>query len=138
MRAGDGAVVPVDMQDDFLIFAVLLFGGGDQGGFDRLEDDFLVDILIAVDRIHDSQDFAGIHSWSTNKKTGTSPAERHLKIPQWPARATAVLGRPARDGPDFEIDSHSAPDSDTAAKPAGQAALTGRKSFLAHNLVRHG
>ena len=58
VRAGDRAVVPVDLQDDFLIFAILLFGGGDEGGFDRLKDDFLLDILIAVDRIHDSQDFA--------------------------------------------------------------------------------
>ena len=58
VRARNGAVVPVDMQDDFLIFAILFFGGGDEGGFDCLKDNFFPDIFIAVDRVHDSQDFA--------------------------------------------------------------------------------
>ena len=49
---------------DVFFFAVVLFGGGDQRRFDALEDDLLVDVLVAVDRVNDPQQFAGIHRLS--------------------------------------------------------------------------
>ena len=55
------AVFAVDVHHDVGFFAVVLLGGRDQRSLDPLEDDFLVDVLIAVDRIDDSQDFLGIH-----------------------------------------------------------------------------
>ena len=45
----------------FVFFAVVLLGGRDQGRFDALEDDFLVDVLVAVDRVDDAQQFIWIH-----------------------------------------------------------------------------
>ena len=61
VRAGDRAADAVDADDDILIFAVLFFGGRDQRSFDRLEHDFFIDVLIAMDRIDDAQDFGWIH-----------------------------------------------------------------------------
>ena len=45
----------------FGFFAVVLLGGRDQGGLDAFEDDFLVDVLVAVDRVDDPQHFVGVH-----------------------------------------------------------------------------
>ncbi len=59
--ARDRAVVAIDADHDFLVFAVLLFRGGNQRSLDGLEHDFLFDVLIAMDRIDDSQQFARIH-----------------------------------------------------------------------------
>ena len=60
-RAGDRAVFAVDLDFDVGFFAVVLLGGRDEGGFDAFEDDFLVDILVAVNRVDDSQHFVWIH-----------------------------------------------------------------------------
>ena len=61
VRAGNRAAHSVDVDRDIFIFAVLLFRRRYQRSFDRLEDDFLVDVLIAVDRIDDSQNFSCVH-----------------------------------------------------------------------------
>ena len=53
-----------------VFFAVVLLGGGNQRRFDALEDDFLVDILIAVDRIDDPKQFVGVHSISLSSAYG--------------------------------------------------------------------
>ena len=47
--------------DDLLLFAVLLLGGGDQRRLDGQEDDLLVDVLVTMDRVDDSQQFIGVH-----------------------------------------------------------------------------
>ena len=60
----DRAVGPVDLNNDFLLFAVVLLGGRDQGRLDAGKDDFFVDVLIAVDRVDDPKQFVGIHSLS--------------------------------------------------------------------------
>ena len=39
----------------------MLLGGRDERRLDAFEDDFLVDVLVAVDRIDDPQHFVGIH-----------------------------------------------------------------------------
>ena len=62
VRAADRAVFAVDVDDDVFFFAVLLLGGRDQRRLDGAEDDFLVDVLVAMDRVDDSQQFVGIHS----------------------------------------------------------------------------
>ena len=54
-------VFAVDLHDDVGFFAVVLLGGRDERSLDPLEDDFLVDVLVAMDRIDDSQNFLGIH-----------------------------------------------------------------------------
>ena len=54
-------------------FAVVLLGGGDQRRFDALEDDLLVDILIAVDRVDDPQNLVRIHkSLSVRRASGVA------------------------------------------------------------------
>ena len=62
--AADRAVGAVDLDDDLGLFAVVLLGGRNQRRLDALEDDFLVDILVAVDRVDDAKQFVGIHSLS--------------------------------------------------------------------------
>ena len=52
--AADRAVGAIDLNDDLRLFAVVLLGGRDQGRLDAVEDDLLVDILIAVDRVDDT------------------------------------------------------------------------------------
>ena len=64
VRSGDGAVLAIDGDLDVFLFAVVFFGGGDQRRFDALEDDLLVDVLVAVDRVNDPKQFAGIHRFS--------------------------------------------------------------------------
>jgi hypothetical protein len=39
----------------------VFLGGRDEGGLDALEDDLLVDVLLAVDRVDNSQQFAWVH-----------------------------------------------------------------------------
>ena len=60
LPAAEGLVVAAlavdgDARRPFL--AVALAGSGRQRGFERLEDDFLVDALLVRDGIHDHQDF---------------------------------------------------------------------------------
>ena len=64
-------VFAVDIHDDIGFFAVVLLGGRDERSLDPLEHDFLVDVLIAMDRIDDSQNFLGIHG---NLSAAYSPA----------------------------------------------------------------
>ena len=59
VRAADRAVIAIDMDDDVLFFAVVFLGGRDQGRFDAFEDDLLVDVLVAVDRVDDPKQFVG-------------------------------------------------------------------------------
>ena len=61
VRPGNGTRAAVDRDLHFLFFAVVFFGSGDDRRFDALEDDFLIDILVAVDCIHDAKQFAGVH-----------------------------------------------------------------------------
>jgi len=58
---GNRAVLAVDMDHDVFVFAEVLLGGGDQRRFDALEDDFFIDVFVAVDRVNDPQHFAGVH-----------------------------------------------------------------------------
>jgi hypothetical protein len=51
----------------------VFFGRGDQGRLDALEDDFLVDVLFAVDRVNDPQQFAGVHRFSLSPAWGPIP-----------------------------------------------------------------
>ena len=60
----DRPVLAIDDDLDVFLFAVVFFGGGDQRRFDALEDDLLGDVLVAVDRVNDPEQFAGIHRWS--------------------------------------------------------------------------
>ena len=83
---GDAAVLAIDGDHDVLFFAVVLLGGGHQGRFDGLEEDLLVDVLLAVDRIDDPQDFARIHHRSI------SPC------PGYKAAGNAPVPTPERDG----------------------------------------
>ena len=62
MSTADRTVLAVDVDDDFFFFAVLLLCSRYQGRFNTLEDDFFVDILVAMDRVDDSQYFVWIHS----------------------------------------------------------------------------
>ena len=59
-------------------FAVVLLGGRDERRLDRLEDDFLVDVLVAMDRVDDSQHFVGIHGKPLSAVY--SPAARQIKL----------------------------------------------------------
>ena len=56
------------VHDDFFFFAVLLLGGRDQRRLDRLKDDLLVDVLVAMDRIDDPQHFVGVHFVFTSNR----------------------------------------------------------------------
>ena len=64
MRAGDRSTLTIDLDLDIGFFAEVLLGRGDIRRFDALEDDFLVDILVAVDCVHNPEQFAGIHRLS--------------------------------------------------------------------------
>jgi hypothetical protein len=61
VRAGDLAVLAVDLDRDDGRLAELPRQGRDQRGLDRLEHDLLVDVLVAVDRVDDAEDFFGLH-----------------------------------------------------------------------------
>jgi hypothetical protein len=54
----------------------LFFGGGDQRGFDSLEDDLLVDVLIAMDGIDDPQNLVRIHKCFLHPSAAAMGAER--------------------------------------------------------------
>ncbi len=71
--AGDGPILAIDGDHDVLFFAIVTFGGGHQGRFHGLEESLLVDVLLAVDRIDDPQDFARIHHRSISPCPGTWP-----------------------------------------------------------------
>jgi len=60
--AADKTVGAVDRDDNLSLLSVVLLGGRNQRGFDALEDDLFVDILIAVDRVDDTKQFVGVHS----------------------------------------------------------------------------
>ena len=64
MRAGDRSTLAIDLDLDIGFFAKVLLGRGNIRRFDALEDDFFVNILIAVDRVHYPEQFAGIHRLS--------------------------------------------------------------------------
>ena len=61
VRRMNRTVFAVDLDDDVGFFAVVLLGGRDERSLDPLEHDLFVDVLIAMDRIDDSQNFLGIH-----------------------------------------------------------------------------
>ncbi len=64
MRPGDGSGLTIDLDLHVGFFAEVLLGRGDILRFDALEDDLLVDILVAVDCVHNPEQFAGIHRLS--------------------------------------------------------------------------
>ena len=66
VRARYQSCARVDLDLDVLFLAVVLFSRGNDRRFDALEDDFLIDILIAVDCIHDAEQFAGIHRFAVS------------------------------------------------------------------------
>ena len=59
-RHGQIAIGFLIMQD---IFAVVFLGGCGQRRLNRLEHDFRVDVLIAMNGIYESQDFTGVHGF---------------------------------------------------------------------------
>jgi hypothetical protein len=61
VRAGDRTVGAIDTDDDLLVLAVLLIGRGNQRRHDGLEHDLFFNVLVAMNRIDDSQQFARIH-----------------------------------------------------------------------------
>ncbi len=60
--AADRSRLAIDGHLDFLLFAVMLRGGGNQRLLNRLEDDLWIDVLVAVDRVDDPQDFVRFHN----------------------------------------------------------------------------
>ena len=62
VRARNRAVFAIDGDDDFLVFAVLLLGGGDQRRLDGQENDLLVDVLVTMDRVDDPQQLISVHA----------------------------------------------------------------------------
>ena len=61
-RCLDGAAGAIDLDNDVRLLPVVLLSGGNQRRFDPLEDNLFVDILVAMDRVNDSQQFVGVHS----------------------------------------------------------------------------
>jgi hypothetical protein len=53
----------VDGDRDLRRLTVLPGEGGDEGRFDRLEDDLFVDVFVAMNSIDDSQDFFWLHGF---------------------------------------------------------------------------
>jgi len=72
--AGDRAVLAIDLQHDVLVFPVVLLGGRNQRCLDALEDDLFIDVLFAVDRVYDPQQFAGVHRFLSSLTRGDSRA----------------------------------------------------------------
>ncbi len=75
VRGRDGAVLPIDRDGDLFVLAVVLLGGGDQRGLNRLENDLFVDVLFAMDRVDDSQKFLSIHHPLTYARNGLLKTE---------------------------------------------------------------
>ena len=73
VQSGNCPVFAIDRYRDILLFAVVLLGGRYQGRFDALEDDFLVDVLVAMDRVDNPQQFGRVHSISLSTKPETTP-----------------------------------------------------------------
>ena len=60
-RAGDFSIRAIDRHGNIGLISVVLLGGRYDRRFDPLEDNFLVDIFFAMNRIDDAKDFFGIH-----------------------------------------------------------------------------
>ncbi len=92
MRSQDRAILAVNLDFDFLVFAVVFLGGRDQRRFDPLEDDFLVDVFVPVDRVNDPQHFARIHrSYLSHRQAlAASPHVPALPKKSAPAASTSV------------------------------------------------
>jgi hypothetical protein len=54
MRAAQGTVLAVYLNDDLFFFAMMLLCGGNKRRLNRLKYDFLVDVLIAMNRINNA------------------------------------------------------------------------------------
>ncbi len=67
-RRRDAAVVPVQLHLDVRVFAVLTLGRGLQGRLDRRENEVLVDVLLAVQRVDVTEDVLGIHDGRFKQK----------------------------------------------------------------------
>ncbi len=76
-RPGDRTIGAVDLDNDLLIFAEVLLRRRDQGRLDSLEDDFFIDVFVAVDRVNDPQHFARVHRVSLSLPTigGVTPMQ---------------------------------------------------------------
>jgi hypothetical protein len=61
MPAGDLSGNAIDQELDIGFFAKMFASSGDQRRLDRTKHDFFVDILVAMQRVNDSQNFTGIH-----------------------------------------------------------------------------
>ena len=61
----------INLDDDLFVFAEVFLGGGDQRRFDPIEDDLFVDVFVAVDRVNDPKQFAGVHRFSLSPQPGT-------------------------------------------------------------------
>src|SRR5690606_25321233 len=71
---GNRPVLAVDLYLDVGFFAIVLLGGGDEGCLNPFKNYFLVDVLVAVNGIDDSQDLLGIHGSSPS--AADSPTAR--------------------------------------------------------------
>ena len=77
------ARLAVDRDDDVFQLAVVLLGGRDEGRLDRLKDDLLVDVLLAVERIDDAQHVSGIHGQALGRGAGKSGIGIMQSRDQW-------------------------------------------------------
>jgi hypothetical protein len=115
------AVFAVDLYNNIGFLAVVFLCGRYERSLDPLENDFLVDVLVTMDRIDDSQNFLGIHG---NLSAAYSPAAtanqvvRVFQIVEFRARlsdANAKIVSPPRPA---ETERRSAHRSEThCAKP---------------------
>ena len=82
--AVDGARLTVDQDDDVFELSVVFFGSRHQRRLDSLEDDLLVDILIAVDRVDDAKQLVGVHGilLSPDRETPSTPRSTPQKRPR--------------------------------------------------------
>ena len=84
--AMDAAVGPIDGHLHIRGFAILTRQGGDERCFDRLEDDLLVDFLVAMDRIDDAEDFFRLHGCLGRRSRRTGSCSVVVDLPPYHPR----------------------------------------------------
>jgi len=71
------AIGPVDGDGDLRFFAILPLQCRDESRLDRLEDDLLVDVLVAMNRVDDAEDFFWLHGVLGSRFAGLSACSRN-------------------------------------------------------------